>query len=149
MRKVASSNRSATACRNPLCSCDPCGCHECECGAARLGSLERKVMDWLWGSREKEVSVRNVVEAFPDYAYTTIATILDRLVQKGFLRSRLTGRAKYYLTVGSRENHTAVLMYKALSSDHQPEVALRRFVESLSKSERSLLRAALKGANGR
>ncbi len=102
-------------------------------------------MDWLWTTPSETITIRDVADAFPKYAYTTLATIMDRLVSKGVLRSALDGRTKRYETTGSRGSHTAVLMYDALSADGNPALALRRFVESLSESEAALLRKALKG----
>ena len=102
-------------------------------------------MDWLWTTPSETITIRDVADAFPEYAYTTLATIMDRLVVKGVLRSELDGRTKRYEATGSRGSHTAVLMYDALSADGNPALALRRFVESLSESEAALLRKALKG----
>jgi len=138
--------QSASACRNPLCSCDPCGCSECECGATRFGTLEERVMDWLWVAQLETSTIRDLADAFPEYAYTTLATIMDRLVAKGALRSELDGRTKRYATTGNRGSHTAVLMYDALSAASEPAFALQRFVESLSESEAELLRKALSGS---
>ena len=86
---------ATTRCDNPMCTCDPCVCDSCSCGAARLGELERKVMDVLWQLPEREWSVRDVVHALPEYAYTTLATILDRLpLPPGFGEGTATnGRA--------------------------------------------------------
>jgi predicted transcriptional regulator len=136
-------DQSSTACRNPLCSCDPCGCDECKCGVARLGSLEQRLMDWLWLTPSDTITIRDVADAFPEYAYTTLATVMDRLVVKGVLRSDLDGRTKRYAPTGNSGSHTAVLMYEALSADSDPALALRRFAESLSHSEAALLRKAL------
>jgi hypothetical protein len=66
---------TTSACANPMCSCDPCGCDDCKCGVARLGELERRVMEILWASDDREVSVRDVAGELPDYAYTTVATV--------------------------------------------------------------------------
>jgi len=103
-------------------------------------------MDHCWRDSAREVSVRQVADAFPGYAYTTLATVLDRLVAKGVLRSRLEGRTKRYRTTGRRGSHTAVLMYDALLADQEPAEALRRFVENLSNSEAEILRNALKSS---
>jgi predicted transcriptional regulator len=132
-----------TACANPMCSCDPCGCDDCMCGVARLGELERRVMEILWESEDREESVREVAGALPKYAYTTVATVLDRLVHKGMLTRRTDGRANRFAVVGSKGAHTAVLMHKALGEDSDPDAALSYFVEGLSESEASTLRRAL------
>ena len=135
--------QAPTACRNPLCSCDPCSCDDCACGAARLGSLEQRLMDWLWTAPSEAITVRDVADEFPEYAYTTLATVMDRLVVKWVLRSELKGRTKRYTATGSSQSHTAVLMYDALSGDDNPTLALQRFADSLSDSEAALLRRSL------
>lgn len=135
--------RSATACQNPRCSCDPCSCAECHCSVPKLSSLERRVMDCAWQSGGDEVTVRDVAAALPEYAYTTVATVLDRLALKGVLRCRLVKHAKRYTPIGSRGAHTAVLMYDALLADADPDAALHRFAEGLSDSQAALLRRAL------
>ena len=100
-------------------------------------------MDWSWSDGGAEFTVRELAASLPEYAYTTLATVLDRLALKGVLRSRRVGRTKRYATVGNKGGHTAILMYDALSSDADPAVALRRFVESLNESEKDVLRDAL------
>ncbi|MGD0392854.1 MAG: BlaI/MecI/CopY family transcriptional regulator [Acidimicrobiales bacterium] len=132
-----------SACANPMCTCDPCGCDDCTCGVSRLGELERRVMEILWESEDPEVSVRDVAGALPEYAYTTVATILDRLVRKGMLKRRMDGRTIRFAVVGTKGAHTAVLMRKALGEDSDPDAALLCFVAGLSESEASVLRRAL------
>lgn len=134
---------AASGCANPMCSCDSCGCDDCQCGVARLGELERRVMEILWESKDRELSVREVAGELPDYAYTTVATVLDRLVNKRILTRRMDGRAIRFAVVGSEGAHTAVLMRKALGEDSDPDAALSCFVEGLSDSEAAALRRAL------
>ena len=100
-------------------------------------------MEVLWTSATAEVTVREVNAALPRYAYTTLATVLDRLVTKGVLRSRLTGHTKRYVAVGTRGAHTAVLMHEALAVDDDPEAALRRFAGTLDDHQQAVLREAL------
>lgn len=134
---------ATTRCDNPMCTCDPCVCDSCSCGAARLGDLERRVMDILWQVPERELTVRDVVDALPDYAYTTLATILDRLVHKGLVRRRMKGRTVQFAALGTRGAHTALLMHDALAADEDVDAALVRFVEMLSRSEAAVLRETL------
>jgi predicted transcriptional regulator len=136
---------SITTCDNPMCSCDPCACDNCSCGVARLGNLERRVMDVLWEKPESEPTVRDVADVLPDYAYTTVATVLDRLVHKGLVRRRMDRRTIRFTTIGTRGTHTAVLMREALSVDPDADAALVRFAETLSPSEAAVLGGALKG----
>jgi predicted transcriptional regulator len=135
---------SATGtCNNAMCSCDPCGCDDCRCGGARLGDLERRVMDIVWRSEGREVSVREVADALPEYAYTTVATVLDRLVHKEMLNRRIVGRTIRFATIGNKGAHTAVQMRMLLAEDGDPEAALEQFAEGLSDSEASILRRSL------
>lgn len=134
---------ATTACANPMCSCDDCRCDDCMCGVARLGDLERRVMKIVWESDDPESSVREVARQFPGYAYTTVATVLDRLHGKGMLHRRMEGRTIRYSAVGSQGAHTTVLMRRVLDDGHDPDAALRLFVQGLSKSESSTLRRAL------
>jgi len=60
-----------------------------------LGPLELRVLEELWG-RETPTSVRDLTSRFPDTAYTTLMTTLDRLHRKGLLERRKAGRAFYY-----------------------------------------------------
>jgi predicted transcriptional regulator len=105
-------------------------------------------MEFVW-SAGVEVTVRDVAGVLPEYAYTTVATVLDRLVLKGVLRCRTVDRAKRYAAVGSSGTHTAVLMYEALCAASDPDTALRRFAENLDRAEASVLREALRESRGR
>ena len=132
-------------CDNPMCVCEPCTCDHCRCGAARLGNLERRVMGILWETLDNEMSVREVAESLPDYAYTTVATVLDRLVHKGLVQRRMDARTIRFTTIGTQEAHTAVVMHEALAMDPDADAALVRFAETLSSSEADVLRRALTG----
>jgi len=100
-------------------------------------------MECVWRSRQGEVTVRDVTRELPDHAYTTIATVLDRLVDKGVLRRRLSRNIKHYTAVGSSGAHTAVLMHEALAADADQAAALSRFVSGLNPDQMASLRKAL------
>ena len=134
---------SATKCDNPMCSCDPCTCAQCACGAVRLGDLERRVLGLVWDLPDPEPTGREVADALPAHAYTTIATVLDRLVNKGLLRRRLEGRTIRFAPVGVRGAHTALLMRQTLAADGDPNAALVCFADTLSSSEAAVLLGAL------
>lgn len=136
-------------CDNPMCSCDPCGCANCACGATRLGDLERRVMDILWEQPTREMTGRDVADALPESAYTTVATVLDRLVHKDLVRRRMERGAIQFSTMGTRAAYTAVLMRDALAADREPEFALVRFAETLSPAEAAILRESLESTGPR
>src|SRR5271165_740201 len=64
-------------------------------GRPGLGPLESKVLGLLWG-HDRAVTVRDVHAAFPELAYRTLMTTLDRLYRKGVLTRRRRGRAFSY-----------------------------------------------------
>jgi predicted transcriptional regulator len=60
-----------------------------------LGPLEWRTLEALW-VREAPASVRDLTPEFPDIAYTTLMTTLDRLHRKGVLTREKQGRAFVY-----------------------------------------------------
>jgi len=100
-------------------------------------------MEILWREADSEVTGRHVADMLPEYAYTTVATVLDRLTHKGLVKRRLDGRTIRFTAIGSKGAHTAVLMHHALAEDSDPDAALVRFAENLSDDEAAVLRRAL------
>ena len=80
---------------------------------ARLGPLERRVMDALW-RRGRDARVRDLQPDFTDIAYTTLMTTLDRLHRKGLLERVPSGRAYSYRPRQSREQVQAAVARGAL-----------------------------------
>jgi predicted transcriptional regulator len=101
-------------------------------------------MDILWESSGQELTGRDVADVLSESAYTTVATVLDRLVHKGLVRRRMQGRSIRFAAVGTRAAHTALLMHEALSTGGDRHAALVRFAETLSPSEAAVLRDQLK-----
>ncbi len=100
-------------------------------------------MEILWSKSDSELKVRDVADVLPEYAYTTVATVLDRLVHKGMVHRRMDGRTIQFTSIGTPGTHTAVLMHEALTVDRDTDAALLRFAETLSPSEADVLRRAL------
>ena len=71
-------------------------------GQSGLGHLEARVLERLW-DQGIAVSVRHLRDAFPELAYTTVMTTLDRLYRKGLLVRRRRGRAFVYEPRCSRD----------------------------------------------
>ena len=115
---------------------------------ARLGELERKVMDVLWGPVGAELTVRQVAEQLPRHAYTTVLTVLDRLERKGMVCRTKEGRAFRYAPAASREAYTAALMHEALGAAPDRDAVLVRFAETVTGDEARVLRRALVGVDG-
>ncbi len=89
--------------------------------------LELLCLNALWTLDEGNVrDVQQIVARTRPLAYTTIMTVLDRLVRKGKLSRRKTGRAFVYRPEASREETR--------------QAAIRELVETLfNGSEKELL----------
>lgn len=112
---------------------------------ARLGDLERSVMDVLWDSvgwlTAREVAARLHHER--DLAYTTVLTVLERLERKGFVQRQRAARAHRYKAADAREAVVADAMLEALGTADDRGSALVRFVGAVSAEEAEILRRAL------
>jgi len=101
-------------------------------------------MQVLWSEPDAEFTARSVSDALGTHAYTTIATILDRLDQKGIVTRHPEGRVHRYRANGSQAALSAMLMREALAVTSDPDSALDHFVRVLSGSEAESLGAALR-----
>lgn len=109
--------------------------------ASVFGTLELRVLETMW-VRGGEANVRDVLDAFPNAAYTTVMTTMDRLHRKGVLERRKDGRAFVYRTVSSREAMESGLVARALepllkSGSAQP--VLSCLVDEVSRHDEKLL----------
>lgn len=68
-----------------------------------IPDAELEVLQLLW--EHGRATVRDVLDRFPegDRAYTTVQTLLTRLEQKGYVKSRKDGRALVYEAKVARE----------------------------------------------
>jgi predicted transcriptional regulator len=109
----------------------------------RLGPLEWRVMEALW-ARTDATSVRDLQPEFPDIAYTTLMTTLDRLHRKNVLQRTKHGRAFFYQPKLSRSEfdsaRAADALRVALSADgSQLTPLLSFFVQAVGDKDDELL----------
>jgi predicted transcriptional regulator len=97
----------------------------------------------VWAQSSHEPTVREVAQLFPDLAYTTVATMLDRLTEKGVARCRMERGTRRFAANGSRADYTAMYMYDTLRRTSETGEALARFADIVSPTEAKALRAAL------
>jgi predicted transcriptional regulator len=109
-----------------------------------LGALERDVMNVLWEDRHGDLTVREVADQLPNYAYTTIATVLTRLADKGLVTLVRHDRLLRYAAAETRAVRTTGLIQEALSATPDPGAAIAGFVESASAEQITALRRALR-----
>jgi predicted transcriptional regulator len=114
---------------------------------ARLGELERAVMEVLWAAPDA-CTARDIVVALPgrDLAATTVLTVLSRLERKDLVARDRDGRAHRYRPIASREDHAAELMREALDTAVDRGAALASFAKAVSPGEAAALADALSEA---
>src|SRR3954469_12041885 len=109
--------------------------------AAVFGTLELRVLEALW-ARGGESNVRDVLDAFPDAAYTTVMTTMERLHRKGVLSRRKEGRAFLYRPVSSREAMESGLVTRAIApllSGDRAQPILSYLVDEVTRHDERLL----------
>ncbi|MFI6506508.1 BlaI/MecI/CopY family transcriptional regulator [Streptosporangium sp. NPDC050855] len=104
-----------------------------------LGSLERAIMDVLWGCKQP-LLVRQVQDMLNrdeerNLAYTTVQTVAERLVRKGLLERAPARNAFRYTASRSRDEHVAGLMLAALEGSPDRAPVLSRFAEGVAPDD--------------
>lgn len=97
----------------------------------------------LWDSADGPVRARAVADHLPDYAYTTVATVLERLSRKGRVERTSDGRVNLYRATDSSGSLAAKAMREALDATPDQGEALVRFVGSISPEQKRVVRRLL------
>jgi predicted transcriptional regulator len=107
------------------------------------GELEREILNVLWDANEP-LPAAEVREALGStLAYTSVATVLTRLWEKGSVQRVLTGRAFAYSPTLTREVWYAEQMLAVLDGLPNQRALLVGFVDKLSRRDRDALRRLL------
>ncbi|AZN30672.1 BlaI/MecI/CopY family transcriptional regulator [Flaviflexus salsibiostraticola] len=105
----------------------------------RLGALEAQVMDVLWDVGPG--TVRDIISHIASNpAYTTIATVLANLDRKGMVEISRSRRSTTYSAGMSRAEYEANQMACVLRGSRDRASSILHFVESMSETDRVLLR---------
>lgn len=120
-------------------------------GMARfLGTLEARIMEIVW--KKETVSVQDVCDKMGKGAnYKTVMTVMNRLVEKGFLERRKVSRAFVYTANVNRAEFLEQASHQivtGLVSDFG-ELALAQFVDVLSEQDPDALATLQKLAKER
>jgi predicted transcriptional regulator len=103
------------------------------------GELEADVLGVLWASDEP-LSPSDVQERLAQpLAYTTVATILIRLSEKGMAERKRSGRAYLYSPTVQEADHLSEQMRRVLARSGDQQAALQGLVDSLSPEEEAVL----------
>lgn len=116
--------------------------------SASLGDLERAVMDVLWSHAPGPgLTVRQVRGGLTgrDLAYTTVMTVLSRLVTKGMASRERDGRAWRYRAASTREALTVEAMRSPLHdlSSEDRQAAILHFLSEASPDDLAAVREAM------
>ena len=111
-------------------------------GGAVFGPLETRLLELLW-AQPRPATVGHIQRAFPELAYTTIMTTLDRLYRKGLLLRAKDGRAFAYAPRYTRaellseliSGHVADLLRAA----DEGTVLLSTLVRAVGRTDAALL----------
>jgi len=98
----------------------------------KVGELEEAILSELWAAPEP-LTGREILERLPGdpRAYTTVMTVLGRLVDKGLVERLADDRVHRYRAAGDAERLTARAIADLVSSAKEPGAVLAYFVEGL------------------
>jgi predicted transcriptional regulator len=112
----------------------------------RLGSLEAELLDALWKAG-RPLETRELVAILPGKprAYTTVVTVLTRLVGKGLVERSGDGRRFRYQPSGDPDQLTAKAIAELLAAADDRRAVLAHLVSSPADPELLAELAALLG----
>jgi len=107
-----------------------------------LGELEQKIMNVVWESDEPLKPAEVLDRLNCDLAYTTIMTVMKRLVDKSLLTRKKQGNVYYYSVATDKKDYAQNNLGKLFSSlvDSYGNLAISQFVDTLSENPKDLER---------
>ncbi len=102
-----------------------------------LGELESEIMEIVWQSKEP-IPVRKVTETLQrkrKIAYTTVMTIMGRLVDKGLLKRSSSDRAYTYQSIYSKDRFITKVARQIVKNfiSNFGDAAVAHFAEEVEK----------------
>ncbi|RZK55739.1 MAG: BlaI/MecI/CopY family transcriptional regulator [Pedobacter sp.] len=73
----------------------------------KLSKAEEQLMDFIW--KTNNIFMKDIIESYPEPkpASTTIATLLKRMQDKGFVGYKLFGNSRSYFALINKESYFA------------------------------------------
>ncbi len=111
-----------------------------------LGPLETEILNIIWklgSATVKEVHDTILSDPHRELAYTSVTTVLNRLVKKGWLKCDKKGRAFVWYPLISKEEAQAIQAYEQLHSFlaiSNPEI-VASFADSLDTASIEQIKA--------
>ena len=107
------------------------------------GALESEVLAALWAADRPLTAGEVAVEIDGPLAYTTVQTILARLLVKGAVQRQQVGRAHAYSAVLDGSGIAAAKMRAQLDTSGDRTSILSRFLQDLSPEDEATLSTLL------
>ncbi|GHJ41306.1 BlaI/MecI/CopY family transcriptional regulator [Streptomyces sp. TS71-3] len=110
------------------------------------GELETRVLSVL-NTAQQPVTASWVQDRMAaDLAYTTVMTVLVRLLAKGAVTRRRDGRSFVWVSAADQAGLAALRMRRVLDGERDREAVLASFVTALSADDEQFLRDLLEQA---
>jgi predicted transcriptional regulator len=103
-----------------------------------LGTLEKDVMEVLW--RRGESCVKDIIDIINydrDISYSTVITVTNRMVKKGLLTKKKSGKTYFYKPVYTKERFLEIVSKKVVEgvSDISLQTAMAHFIDYMTHLE--------------
>lgn len=113
-----------------------------------LGPLEQKIIDVLWTTKRPLKPAEVLANLKGNYAYTTIMTVLKRMVDKKIVKRRLEGKVYFYTPILTKDQFIETNLsgiYGNLVNSYG-KLAISQFVDTVknNKEDMTLLKEYLK-----
>ena len=101
-------------------------------GGRKLGDLQAELLEQLWAA-DRPLGLRELVDELPGRrrAYTTVVTVLTRLVAKGLVERVGDGRRYLYRASADRDQLTARAIEALLDSAQDRRAVLAHLVANV------------------
>jgi predicted transcriptional regulator len=112
-------------------------------GRRAFGELEGDVLGLLWAAPAPMTPAEIHTALGRDLAYTTVATVLTRLHDKGLVAREKAGRTHSYTAAVGEADVASLGFRSVLTRSHDRRALLQGFVQSLSPDDEELLQTLL------
>jgi predicted transcriptional regulator len=109
-----------------------------------FGPLEARIMELFWDSEQGEYSIKEVQQSLDsekNINFNTVMTVMNRLVDKGVLKKRVSGRVSLFSPIQTKEEFLEEQSKKLTENllDEFGGVVISHMIDSLTDVDETLL----------
>jgi len=109
-----------------------------------FGPLEARIMELLWNIEQGEFSIKEVqqtLDSEKNINFNTVMTVMNRLVDKGVLKKRASGRVSLFSPIQTKEEFLEEQSKKLTENllDEFGGVVISHMIDSLTDVDETLL----------